>query len=223
MTEPQPAAGVPFDDDTWRQLPDFLGQLPEPVCLHVWADAAGEPAEREAARLAATLAERFPQLSTRLLPRRENYPYYPVIGVMGGPAEAPRDDGLRLIGLPIGYQMTSLIAAIQAVAFRGQTLEPATRIRLSRLPDDADVTIEILTAADDEWGGVAAKAAFGMAAASARVRAYLIVTDFFPEAAARYSAATLPHVVINRRVHYSGAPDEDALLRHIALALKERG
>ena len=26
--------GVPFDEDTWRQLPDFLDQLPEPVCLH---------------------------------------------------------------------------------------------------------------------------------------------------------------------------------------------
>jgi hypothetical protein len=213
--------GVPFDQDTWRQLPDFLGQLPEPICLHVWGDATGEPAEREAARLVATLAERFPQLSYRLFPRRDNYPYYPVIGVMGGTAEQSRDDGLRLIGLPIGYQMTSLIAAIQAAAFRGQTLEPATRIRLSRLPADAAVSIEVLTAADDEWGGVAAKVAFGMAAASERVRAYLIVTDFFPEAAVRYSAATLPHVVINQRVHFSGAPDEATLLRHIALALKK--
>ena len=212
--------GVPFDEDTWRQLPDFLGRLPEPVCLHVWGDVAGEPAEREAARLVATLAERFPPLSYRLFPRRDNYPYYPVIGVMGGTAEQAHDDGLRLIGLPIGYQMTSLIAAIQAVAFRGQTLEPATRIRLSRLPADAAVTIEVLTAADDEWGGVAAKAAFGMAAASERVRAYLIVTDFFPEATVRYSAATLPHVVINQRVHFSGAPDETALLRHIGLALR---
>jgi hypothetical protein len=32
---------------------------------------------------------------------------------------------------------------------------------------------------------------------------------------------TLPHVVINRRVHFSGAPDEAALLRHIGLALKQ--
>ena len=219
MADTTPPA-VPFDDDTWRQLPDFLGNLPEPVCLHVWADAAGEPAEVEAARLVEMLAGRFPQLSYRLFPRRENYPYYPVIGVMGGTTEASRDDGLRLIGLPIGYQMTSLIAAIQAVAFRGQTLEPATRIRLSRLPAGAEVNIEVLTAAADEWGGVAAKAAFGLAAASERVRAFLIVTDFFPEATARYSAATLPHVVINRRVHFSGAPDEATLLRHIALALK---
>lgn len=212
--------GVPFDEDTWRQLPDFLDQLPEPVCLHVWGDAAGEPAEREAARLGMTLAERFPHLSYRLFPRRENYPYYPVIGIMGGTAEQSRDDGLRLIGLPVGYQMTSLIAAIQAVAFRGQTLEPATRIRLSRLPADAAVTIEVLTAADDEWGGVAAKTVFGMAAASPCVRAFLIMTDFFPEAARRYSVTTLPHVVINRRVHFNGPPDEEALLRHMALALK---
>ena len=117
-------------------------------------------------------------------------------------------------------ERTTAASTRRCVAFRGQTLEPATRIRLSRLPDDAEVSIEVLTAADDEWGGVVAKVAFGMAAASARVRAYLIVTDFFPAAAARYSAATLPHVVINRRVHYSGVPDEAALLRHIALALK---
>ncbi len=220
MSDITPPPGIPFDDETWRQLPGFLDNLPESVCLHVWADEAGEPAEREAVRLAHVLAERSPRLSYRLFPRRENYPYYPVIGVMGGTSVESRDDGLRIIGLPLGYQMTSLIAAIQAVAFRGQTLEPATRIRLSRLPAEADVAIELLTSAEDEWGGVAAKTVFGMAAASPRVRAFLIMTDLFPEAAQRYSVTALPHVVINRRVHFSGPPDEAALLRHIGLALK---
>ncbi len=220
MSDITPPPGVPFDDETWRQLPGFLDNLPESVCLHVWADEGGEPAEREAVRLAYVLAERSPRLSYRLFPRRENYPYYPVIGVMGGTSVASRDDGLRIIGLPLGYQLTSLIAAIQAVAFRGQTLEPTTRIRLSRLPADADIAIELLTSAADEWGGVAAKTVFGMAAASPRVRAFLIMTDLFPEAAQRYSVTALPHVVINRRVHFSGPPDEAALLRHIGLALK---
>ena len=214
------ANSVPFDDETWRQLPDFLDNLPKTVCLHVWGDENGGTAEREAARLARLLAERFTRLNYRLFPRRENYPYYPVIGVMGGTAEAATDYGVRLIGLPIGFQMTSLIAAIQAVAFRGQTLEPATRIKLSKLPADREVAIEVLTSAEDELGGLAAKVVFGMAAASERVRAFLIVTDFFPEAAQRYSAATLPHIVINRHVHFSGAPDEADLLRHIGLALK---
>jgi len=220
MSDTEHPGSIPFDDDTWRQLPDFLGNLPQPVCLHVWGDEAGTTAEREAARLARLLAERFPLLSYRLFPRRENYRYYPVIGAMAGTAEESHDYGVRIIGLPIGYQMTSLIAAIQAVAFRGQTLEPITRVKLSRLPAEQEIAIEVLTSAEDELGGLAAKVVFGAAAAAAGVRAFLIVTDFFPEAAQRYSALTLPHVVINRHVHFSGAPDEADLLRHIGLALK---
>lgn len=219
----QPAAGsIPFDEATWQQLPDFLGRLPEPVCLNVWGDPDGSIAEREAARLAELLASRFPdRLSFRCLPRRVNYPYYPVIGLMAGTADAPTDAGLRIIGLPIGLQMTSLIAGIQAVAFRGQTLEPLTRLKLRRLltASPADVHIEVLTSAEDEAGAVTAKAVFGAAAAEDRVRAYLIVTDFFPEAAQRYSAAHLPHVVINQRVHFNGLLDEEELPRQIALAL----
>lgn len=217
---------VPFDEETWRQLPGFLDNLPEPVCLHVWGDERASPAEREAARLAQLLAERFPEkLSYRLLPRRINYPYYPVIGVMVGTAETSSDLGLRIIGLPIGFQMTSLIAAIQAASFRGQTLEPLTRLKLHRLLEtyQADVAVELLTSAEDEAGAVVAKAAFGAAAANERIRTFLIVTDFFPEAAQRYSAQYLPHVVINKRVHYNGALEEEEMVRQIGLALQGAG
>lgn len=226
MSEPRDLSDpIPFDDETWRQLPDFLGNLPEPVCIHVWGDEAAGAAEREAARLAGMLAERFPQqLSYRLFPRRVNYPYYPVIGVMNGTAEESTDLGLRLIGLPIGLQMTSLIAAIQAAAFRGQTLEPLTRLKLRRLMDatEGDIGIEVLTSAEDEAGAVVAKMAFGAAAAEPRVRTYLIVTDFFPEAARLYSATYLPHTVINRRVHFNGLLEEEELVRQIGLAVKSR-
>ncbi len=214
---------VPFDEETWQQLPGFLSELPEAVCLHVWGDEAAGPAEREAARLARLLAERFPdKLSYRLLPRRINYPYYPVIGVMAGTAEASTDLGVRIIGLPIGFQMTSLIAAIQAVAFRGQTLEPLTRLKLHRLLEtyQEDVAIELLTSAEDEAGAVVAKSAFGAAAANERIKTFLIVTDFFPEAAQRYSAQYLPHVVINKRVHFNGELEEEELTRQIGIALK---
>lgn len=214
--------GIPFDEATWQQLPDFLGKLPEPVCLHIWGDPAAGTAEREAVRLAGLLAGRFPdRLSFRSLPRRINYPYYPVIGLMAGTTDDATDFGLRIIGLPVGLQMTSLIAGVQAVAFRGQTLEPLTRLKLHRLLTTAptDVNIEVLTSAEDEAGAVTAKAVFGAAAAAERVRAYLIVTDFFPEAAQRYSATHLPHVVINKRIHFNGLLQEETLIRQIGLAL----
>ncbi len=218
-----PIDPIPFDEETWRQMPDFLGQLPEPVCLHIWGDEAAGAAEREAARLARLFAEQFPdKLSYRLFPRRINYRYYPVIGVMLGTAEESTDLGLRIIGLPIGFQMTSLIAAIQAASFRGQTLEPLSRLKLHKMMSAAqeEVAIEVLTSAEDEAGAVVAKSAFGAAASTERVRAFLIVTDFFPEAAVRYSAAYLPHTIINKRLHFNGELEEEEMIRQIGAALK---
>ncbi len=40
---------IPFDEETWQQMPEFLGNLPEPVCLHIWGDETAGAAEREAA------------------------------------------------------------------------------------------------------------------------------------------------------------------------------
>jgi alkyl hydroperoxide reductase subunit AhpF len=206
-----------FDDDTWATLPEFFEKLPEPVQLHIWGDPAASPAEQEAARLAETLAGRFPNITYRLFPRRENYPYYPVIGVMGLDAAAdPLDYGLRLVGLPAGYQMTSFITAVQAVAFRGMTSEAKTRIWLHRLP--ANVTIELIAAAAIEPAAQVAHPAFNMAVASPKVRTYFIMADAFPEILTRYSVRQLPHTVLNGRIHLGGLIDEETLARHVVQA-----
>jgi alkyl hydroperoxide reductase subunit AhpF len=206
-----------FDDETWAQLTEILGKLPEPIRLHIWGDPAASPAEQEAARLAETLADRFPGISYQLFPRRENYPYYPVIGVMGlNTVGEAVDYGLRLVGLPAGYQMTSFITAIQAVAFRGMTSEAKTRIWLHRLA--GDVTIEVVATAAVETAAQVAHPAFNMAVASAKVRTFLIMADAFPEILTRYSVRELPHTVLNGRIHLGGLIDEETLAKHVARA-----
>jgi alkyl hydroperoxide reductase subunit AhpF len=207
----------PFDADTWAELPAMLGHLPEPVRLVIWGDSEARPVEREALRLAQALAARFPSLSAEARPRRPDYTYYPVLGVMGvGPA-GEIDYGVRLIGLPAGSQFTSLVAAIQAVSFRGATLEGRTRIALHRL--EQAVTIEVIAAAMVEEAALMAKIGFAMAVASPRIRCHLIMGDSFPEALIRYSVERLPHTVINGRAHISGVVDEVKLLDHIRATL----
>ena len=208
-----------FDEETWAQLPDFFDHLPEPVRLHVWGDEQASPAEAEVTRLVRILDERFEMIDHRLLPRRINYPYYPVIGVLRLEERGAVDHGVRIIGLPAGYQLTSLITAIQCVSFRGSTSEALTRIQLSRLTDD--VTIEVLTSADDEHGPVVAQAAFNMAVFTPSIRAFLIMADNFPDAVIRHSVSRLPHIVINGRVHLEGVVDERVLLKHIATAVSD--
>ncbi|HEX6384293.1 MAG TPA: thioredoxin family protein [Anaerolineae bacterium] len=207
-----------FGAETWAELPDFFEKLPEPVHLIVWGDEAASRGEREAARLCQALAGRFDSIDFEVLPRRANYPYYPVIGIMGGRQGEWQDFGLRIIGLPSGYQATSLVAAVQAVSFRGMTLEAITRIELSKLAVDVD--IEVMTTAENEGGPIMAQTVFGLAAASAHVRAFLIMADVFPEAVTRYSINVVPHTVINGRVHIEGVVDEETLLQHMARAIK---
>jgi alkyl hydroperoxide reductase subunit AhpF len=202
-----------FDQETWNRLPEFFDQLPEPVRLHIWGDPQMYPAEQEAANLAKTLSQRFDNISYQLFPRRENYPYYPVIGVMGLEEGEVVDFGVRLIGLPAGYQMTSLVAGIQCVSFRGMTSEPKTRILLYKLK--SEITLELITAAEDETGAVMAQQIFNMAVASPLVRSFLVIGDDFPEAFARYSAGQLPRLIINGRTHITGLVDEETIMKHI--------
>lgn len=205
-----------FDEETWAQLPSFIDKLPEPVHLTMWGDVGMSAAERETAVLLRTLADQFENITFESLPRRVNYPYYPVIGVMGADGQ---DFGVRIIGQPAGLQMTTLIAAMQVVSFRGQTLEPLTRIKLKKL--ETAVHIEILTAADVETGAIVAKHAFGLAVASEHIRALVIMADQFQEALIRYSVNHLPHVVVNGRIHIESVITEDELLKQVALAVKK--
>jgi alkyl hydroperoxide reductase subunit AhpF len=207
-----------FEPKAWAQLPALLANLPRPVALHLWADEAGSAAEREAIRLARTLAAEFGSVRWQQLPHRANYHYYPVLGVMGLDGDAAVDFGVRLIGLPAGHQFNSLIAAVQAVAFRGQTSEALTRIQLHRLA--ADVTLEILTTTEDEAGTYVAHSAFNMAVSSPRVRTYLVMADQFPEAFVRHNPGQLPHVIINGRIHLEGVVSEEVLLQHIGRAIR---
>jgi alkyl hydroperoxide reductase subunit AhpF len=209
-----------FDAETWDQLPSYFDKLPIPIRLHVWGDGQATPAEGEAIRLAKMLDERFDQIDHRVLPRRINYPYYPVIGILRVEDAVAVDHGLRIIGLPSGYQLTSLIAAIQCLAFRASTSEATTRIQLSRLAQAVD--IEVLTSAEDQRGPLLAQAAFNMAVFSPMIRTFLIVTDSFPDALVRYSVNALPHTVINGRTHIEGLVDEQGLLEHIAAAVRSR-
>lgn len=206
-------------DETLReQLTPFLGHLPEPVKVVVWGDAAGSPGEQEAMRLGQTLADWFDNFSFEARPRLADYGYYPVIGLMGLKDEAEVDYRVRLIGLPAGYQINSLVGAIQAVSFRASHLEGRTRIQLSRVP--AGVTLQLFTAANDEAGPLLASLISSFAVASPHIQALTIMADVFTQAVLRYSIRQLPHLVINDQVHFEGTLNENDLLQQIALALK---
>lgn len=209
-----------LDDHLREQLAPFLSHLPEPVKIVVWGDAAGSVGEQEAMRLGQTLTNWFDNLAFEVRPRKADYGFYPVIGLMGQKDGAEVDYRVRLIGLPAGYQINSLVGAIQAVSFRASHLEGRTRIQLSRVP--AGVDLQLFTAANDEAGPLVASLISSFAVANAQIQALTIMADVFTQAVLRYSIRQLPHLVINEQVHFEGTLNEDDLLQQIALALKNK-
>ena len=210
-----------FEGERWNQLAGFLERLPRPVRLVVWASEQGNSYEREGLRLAEALAERFDILQFEQREQVEGHYFYPVFGFMGLDEEGQEEDfRVRFVGLPAGYQINSLVGAIQAVSFRASNLEGLTRIHLSRLPEDAKVDLELFTSAENEAGTIVATLAAGFAVASPRIRTFIVMADLFPEIATRYSVRNLPHLVLNGRVHIEGILDEEKLLKQIAIAVK---
>jgi alkyl hydroperoxide reductase subunit AhpF len=205
--------------DEWSKLAPFLGHLPSMVRLSLWADQRATWSEAEAVRLVEMISSRFTAVEAEILPRVANYAFYPVIGVKAIEEGDPVDPGVRLIGLPAGYQLTSLVAAMQCVAFRGMTSQARTRIVLQQLQQD--VRLELVTTADDESGPIVAQIIFNLAVLSPRIRSFLIMGDAFSEAIVGNSVQKVPHLVVNGRVHAEGVLDESQVLEHVAMALRQ--
>ncbi len=202
----------------FEELSQYLGELPRPVKIVVWADDAGNWQEREALRLAAALAHRFEPIAWEARPRKKNYDYYPVFGLMGLEDGAELDFGVRIIGLPAGRQITSLVGGAQAVSFRGKQLGIKTQIQLAKLP--AAIDFELIVANQDEAGVIMASRCFNIAAANPKARAFLIMLDDFPFVVNRFNVQHTPHLVINDKIHAEGMLDEADILKLVAKAVK---
>lgn len=200
------------------KLAPFLEKLPEPVVLYVWGDETASLWEAEAYKLGRALAHVFPKIQLELRPRAPFSHHHPVLGVFQPDAAELTDYGIRIIGSPVGYQIMTVVAAIQAIAFRGSQLEGKARINTYRIPQE--VHIQMYTTADDEHGPAMSATLCNMAVISPHVQVEIIMADIFPDISMRFDPTGYPYTVINRRVHIRGLLDEDRVMEQIAAALK---
>ena len=124
-------------DDVTAQLKTEFEKLKNPVRLAVFTQALAEPETEQVKRLVEEVAALSPQLSA------ESYNFVldkekaeamkiariPAIAVLG----AEKDYGIRLYGLPSGYEFGTLIDAILDVSSGDSGLSPETRAALKEL------------------------------------------------------------------------------------------
>jgi len=126
-----------------------------------------------------------------------------------------KDYGVRIYGIPYGYELQTLIEAVINVS-RGRTdLSDKTKAILAEVK--APVHIQVFVSLTCNHCPVAAAIAHKLAIESDLVRADIIDGSEFPHLAQKYAVMGVPKVVINEKVEFVGAFNEDLFAEHVLL------
>lgn len=213
-----------------NQVTEVFQALESPVKLMMFIQGEGSENECSLCQDTRQLVENVAALSDRIelqvvdlgkdrdIAARYQIEKAPAIAVLRGGSE-PQDFGIRLYGIPSGYEFSSLIEDVLLVS-RGTTdLSEKTLRELKKL--DGPVHIQVFVTPTCPYCPRAVILAHKLALASDKITADVVEATEFPELAGRYQVYGVPRTVINDVVHIEGAVPETALIAELMKVLDE--
>jgi glutaredoxin-like protein len=129
-----------------------------------------------------------------------------------------RDYGVRLYGLPYGYEFQTLMSALTVVS-RGTTdLSEDTKLKLQTVR--TPVHIQVFVTLTCPHCPAAASMAHKFAVECQLIKADVIDASEFPQLASKYGVMGVPKIVINEHIEFVGAVPENIFLDHVMLAAR---
>ena len=123
---------------------------------------------------------------------------------------------VRFLGLPSGYEFTTLLGDIVDVSKGATDLGPATLDAVRAL--DLPVHIQVFVTPSCPYCPRAARLAHQMAMENPLIVADVIEANEFPALSQRYAVRSVPKTVINNRVEFVGSLPEAQVLEALARA-----
>ena len=215
------------------QIRQALADLSSPVKLVLFTQGAAGPAPSvecayctETRQLVEEVAALSDQLSVEVkdfvadaeAARQYGVDKIPALVVMrGGPQ--PKDYGVRLYGIPSGYEFATLIEDIKMISRGEVELSAATRAALARL--DRPVRIQVYVTPTCPYCPRAVVLAHKLAMASDWITADMVEASEFPHLANRYQVYGVPRTVIEDVVHIEGAQPEPQVISQLLQVLDD--
>jgi len=132
--------------------------------------------------------------------------------------EAQKDYGIRIYGLPAGYEFPTLLNAIKVVSTTNSELSNETKEKLKTL--SKPVHIQVFVTLTCPYCSSAAATAHRMAFENDYVSADVVNAQEFPQLAQKYNVFAVPKVVINETTQFEGALPEDTFLEKVIQSIK---
>jgi glutaredoxin-like protein len=128
-----------------------------------------------------------------------------------------KDSGIRIYGMPAGYEFPTLLGAIKLVSTANTGLSDATRSKLKEIA--RPVHLQVFVTLTCPYCASAASLAHKLAYESEMVKADVINAQEFPQLAQRYNVFAVPKTVVNDTIQFDGALPEE---RFLAKALESQ-
>ncbi|MCW4010973.1 MAG: thioredoxin family protein [Candidatus Bathyarchaeota archaeon] len=197
---------------------DFQQKLVDPVKLVMFTQELECRFCSETRTLAQEMATLSDKITTEILDFVKDSDKAKGLGVDKIPALAvigKKDYGVRIFGIPYGYELQTLVESIINVS-RGKTdLAQKTKEILKDI--QSPVHIQVFITLTCPHCPTAAAIAHKLAIESDFIRADVIDSTEFPVVAQKYAVMGVPKVVINEKVEFTGAFNEDMFAEHAVL------
>jgi glutaredoxin-like protein len=134
----------------------------------------------------------------------------PAIAVIG-----KKDYGVRIYGIPYGYELQTLIEAIVNVSKGTTDLSEKTKAVLKDVKSPVNIKVFVSLTCPHCPG--AAAIAHKLAIECEQIKADVIDSQEFPDMALKYNVIGVPKIVINDKVDFMGEFNEDLFAEHVLL------
>jgi glutaredoxin-like protein len=124
-----------------------------------------------------------------------------------------KDHGIKIYGIPGGYEFSSLIEALKIVSTGETGLARETKDFLDSL--DKDVHLQVFVTPTCPYCPGAVVLAHRMAYYSPKVKGDMIEATEFPELSVKYNVMGVPRTVVNETQFLEGAAPEEMLIEKI--------
>jgi glutaredoxin-like protein len=133
--------------------------------------------------------------------------------------QGEKDAGIRIYGMPAGYEFPTLLSAIKTVSTSSSELSEDTQNKIKEITKP--IHIQVFVTLTCPYCASAASLAHKFAYESDLIKADVVNAQEFPQLAQRYNVFAVPKTVVNESIQFEGALPEDKFITKALETQKE--
>lgn len=123
------------------------------------------------------------------------------------------DYGIKIYGMPVGYEFPTLLSAIRNVSTLSSELSDASKDKIKAATKP--IHIQVFVTVTCPYCASAASLAHRLALESDMISADVVNAQEFPQLGQRYNVFAVPKTVVNETVHFEGALPEEQFVQKV--------